>query len=33
LKDMQGAMRAVGAPHEIRPELNEVERIVGSEAG
>jgi threonine synthase len=28
LKDIQGAMRAVGNPHEIRPDLDEVERVI-----
>ena len=28
LKDIAGAMRAVGEPHVIAPELKEVERIV-----
>ncbi|MCH7701059.1 MAG: threonine synthase [Planctomycetes bacterium] len=31
LKDIDGAMRAVGRPHEISPDLDQVERIVESD--
>ena len=31
LKDIAGALRAVGGPHEIKPELSEVARIVANE--
>ena len=30
LKDIQGALKAVGRPHDIPPDLSAVEQIVGA---
>jgi threonine synthase len=32
LKDIQGALRAVGAPHDIPPDLDQVARIVETDS-
>ena len=32
LKDVQGAMRAVGEPHEIPPDINQVIQIVEADS-